>query len=134
MNKLQKLSIFIIFLSFVFISGISVLALDSELVDELDRQEAVYVGGAGLGNVLSVGEVIARLIQGFLSVLAVIFIILIIVAGYNWMSAGGDEQKVTKAKTSITRAVIGLIIIIGAYSITYFVFKWAPFGTTTPVF
>jgi hypothetical protein len=38
------------------------------------------------------------------------------------MTAGGDEQKVTKAKDSIRRAIIGLIIIVAAYGITYFVF------------
>lgn len=68
-------------------------------------------------------EIIATVIQVFLSLLGLIFIILILYAGYNWMSAGGDEQKVTKAKETIQRAIIGLVIIVLAYSITYFVFN-----------
>ena len=61
--------------------------------------------------------------------MGVIFIILIILAGYNWMTAGGEEEKVNKAKQMIYRAIIGLIIIMSAYAITYFVFTNLPAGT-----
>ncbi len=60
-------------------------------------------------------------IQAFLGLLGVIFLVLIIYAGYNWMTAQGEEEKVTKAKDTLQRAVIGLIIVIGAYAISYFV-------------
>ena len=60
-------------------------------------------------------------IQAFLGLLGIIFLILIIYAGYNWMTAQGEEEKVTKAKDTLQRAVIGLIIVIGAYAISYFV-------------
>ena len=45
------------------------------------------------------------------------------------MTAGGDEAKVTKAKETLRRAIIGLMIIIAAYAITVFVFKALPAGT-----
>jgi hypothetical protein len=38
------------------------------------------------------------------------------------MTAGGNEEKVEKARKLLTRGVIGLIIIIGSYAIWYFVF------------
>jgi hypothetical protein len=72
----------------------------------------------------SVGEVVALVISVFLSILGIIFLVLVIVAGYNWMTAGGNEEKVEKAKKTLTRAVIGLAIILAAYSITYVVFKY----------
>ena len=53
----------------------------------------------------------------FFSLLGLIFIILILYGGYNWMSAAGDNSKVEKAKDTIRRAVIGLIIITGSYAI-----------------
>ncbi|MCK5320343.1 hypothetical protein KAJ61_03065 [Candidatus Parcubacteria bacterium] len=74
------------------------------------------------------GKVIALVIKGFLSLLGIIFIILIILSGFNWMTSEGDEQKITKAKETIRTAIIGLFIIIAAYSITYFVFNALPFG------
>ncbi|MBI4779657.1 hypothetical protein HY797_04390 [Candidatus Falkowbacteria bacterium] len=71
---------------------------------------------------------ISQIIKAFLGLLGIIFLILIIYAGYNWMTAQGDEEKVTLAKNTLARAVIGLIIIIAAYSITYFVFSNLPGG------
>ena len=71
----------------------------------------------------TVGSILAVVIKTFLSLLGIIFIILILLGGYNWMTAAGEEEKVRKAQETIRRAIIGLAIIIAAYSITYFVFK-----------
>lgn len=73
-------------------------------------------------------KMIKIVISAFLGLLGIIFLVLIIYAGFNWMTAQGDEEKVTLAKNTLTRAVIGLIIIIAAYSITYFVFSNLPGG------
>lgn len=62
-------------------------------------------------------ELIGNVISVFLSLLGVIFILLTIYAGYNWMTANGDEGKVDKAKDILWRAVIGLIITVGSYAI-----------------
>ncbi|MCU0679467.1 MAG: pilin [Planctomycetes bacterium] len=60
---------------------------------------------------------LGQVITVLLSLLGIIFLVLIIYSGFTWMTAGGDEAKVTKAKTTIQRAVIGLIIIAGSYAI-----------------
>lgn len=65
--------------------------------------------------------IISDIIKAFLGIIGIIFLILMILAGYNWMTAHGDEQKVTKAKDTITASIIGLIIVLGAYAITFFV-------------
>lgn len=44
-----------------------------------------------------------------------------IIGGVMWMTASGNEQHVEKAKSLITNAVIGMIIVFSAYAITYFV-------------
>lgn len=70
----------------------------------------------------SVGDILATVIKAALSFLAIIFIIIIIINGYKWMMAGGNEDKVKTAQQAIKNAIIGLIIVIAAYSITYFIF------------
>lgn len=62
-------------------------------------------------------------IRSVLGILGTIFIIMIIVAGVKWLSAGGDEKEVTTAKDYIKRAVIGLIITLSAWAIWSFVAK-----------
>lgn len=61
------------------------------------------------------------IVKAFLSLLGIIFIGEILYAGYNWMTARGEEEKVTKAKDTIRRSIIGLIIIVGAYAIAQFI-------------
>ena len=76
-------------------------------------------GGSGR----SLTYLIASIIKTLLGFLGIIFIILIIYAGFLWMTAAGNEDKVTKAKATLFRGIIGLFIIVAAYVITAFVFK-----------
>jgi len=72
-------------------------------------------------------NVVAVVIQAFLGFLGIIFVVLMIYGGYLWMTSRGNEEQVNKAKDTIRRAVIGLIIILSAYAITYTVFNSLPF-------
>lgn len=55
---------------------------------------------------------------GFLTVLGGLwFFIQFIIAGYNWISAGGDKGKVEAAQQKITNSLVGLLIVVGAYVI-----------------
>ena len=61
------------------------------------------------------------LVNWLLGLTGIIFVLLIIYAGYQWMTAQGEEEPVKKAKATITNSVIGLIVILGAYAIYNFV-------------
>ena len=67
---------------------------------------------------VAIAQTIIRGILGFLGLIAVI---LIMYAGFNWMTAGGVSDKVTKAKSLIINSVIGLIVILSAYAIAEFI-------------
>jgi len=59
----------------------------------------------------------------FLGLLGTIFTVLIIYAGYTWMMAGGNADKVSRADHTIKVAIIGLLIIVAAYAIWVFLLK-----------
>ncbi len=61
------------------------------------------------------------IINALLGLLGVIFIILLIVAGFKWMTAAGNEQKVDSAITTIKRAIIGLVITLSSWAIWSFI-------------
>ncbi|MFC1612559.1 hypothetical protein ACFL29_01780 [Patescibacteria group bacterium] len=80
--------------------------------------------GAGLKDYESEGglpKLVGTIINIFLSIIGVFFVVLIIYGGYTWMSSFGNKEKVDKAKTVIVDAVIGLIILLAAYAISNFV-------------
>lgn len=79
-----------------------------------------YGEGTGLGND-DIRITIANIIKVTLSLLGIITVVIMIWAGFEWMTAGGSEEKVTTAKKRLTQAVIGLAIVLSAYSITAFV-------------
>ena len=101
---------------------------DPETAKEIKDRGDNFGEGAGFASGQEPGVTVAFLISAFLGLLGIIFIILIIIAGFWWMTAGGEEEKVRKSKTMMTRAVIGLIIVLCAYAITYFVFSNLPMG------
>lgn len=66
-------------------------------------------------------SVVAKVINAVLSMLAVIFLVLMVYGGFIWMTARGNDQQVDKAKGILVAAIIGVIIIVSAYAITFFV-------------
>jgi len=78
----------------------------------------------GLGGSLAATDprvVIGRIIQIALSFLGAIAVVIIMYAGFLWMSSGGDEEKITRAQAILRNAIIGLIIILASWGIATFI-------------
>lgn len=83
----------------------------------LDQNIAVESG-------LSSGDIViivARIIRAFFGLLGILAVGLVLYAGFLWMTAGGEEEKVVKAKKILMQAVIGLAIILSAFAIVSFI-------------
>lgn len=72
-------------------------------------------------DTISINTIAGDLIQLALSVLGVLFVIFMIYAGYLWLTAAGNEQRVERAKKILFESIIGLVIVVAAYAITYFI-------------
>lgn len=66
-------------------------------------------------------ETITAIINVALGLLGIIAVVIILYAGFQWMTAGGNEEKVTEARARIIQGVIGLAIILSAYAIANYV-------------
>jgi len=67
--------------------------------------------------------VVATVVQGLLGIVAVVFFVIVIIAGIKWMLSGGNEETVTKAKQNILNGALGLVVIIFSYAITAIIFN-----------
>ena len=128
-KKINKYLTLIFLFLLLFTEKASAGLLKPDTANKVKRRATELGDEAGFNIDQGLGDVVGLVIQAFLGLLGIIFLILIIFAGYNWMTAGGEEEKVRKAKSTISRAVIGLIIIVAAYAITYFVFAYLPGAT-----
>lgn len=91
-----------------------------------------FAGAAGLGeaNLVDTIGMIIRVALGFLGVIAVVIILL---GGFKWMTAGGNDDKLKKAKGLLFSGIIGLVIILSAYAIASFVLSSLVTATTSSV-
>lgn len=90
----------------------------TEAQSELQNEIAPAIGAEAN---ITLPELIGNIIAVLLSVLGIIFIVLVVYAGFLYLTAGGEDTKVKKAKTLLSQSIIGLIIIVAAYAIAKFV-------------
>jgi hypothetical protein len=69
----------------------------------------------------SLESVLGLAINFIFGVLGVIALIIIINAGFHFMFANGNEQRISRAKSQLTWGAIGLAVILASYSISLFV-------------
>ncbi len=88
------------------------------LNDSAQKVTAYDTGSSYTGFIQTKVGLIVGVVLSFVGVL---FLGLMIYAGILWMTAQGNDQQVTKAKTLMINSVIGIIIVFAAYAITAFV-------------
>lgn len=65
-----------------------------------------------------IAAVTGSFINTALSFVGIIFMALVVYAGYLWMTARGEEDQVGKARKILISALVGIVIVLGAYAIT----------------
>jgi hypothetical protein len=121
------LSLWVVFVPYNF-TFVSAQDLGTEIGQQLQS------GGKGMGTTQAMDPRVTAvlIIRSLLKLVGLIVFCLIMYAGFLWMTAAGDEGKIDTAKTILRNAIIGLAIVIMAYSITIFVIYsltgYGPFG------
>lgn len=120
LNTYIKTILIILFLCFSFVGANKTVKakITEDAANALNPVAEVY--GATGTDTQTIPQIIASIIQYALSFLGVIFLVFLIYAGFLWMTAAGDQEKITKATDILQSSVIGLIIILSSYTITYF--------------
>ncbi|MBI4435118.1 hypothetical protein HY630_00450 [Candidatus Uhrbacteria bacterium] len=94
------------------------LTSDELFGGSVDGDEFASTAGLGEADLVDTIAQIIRIALGFLGVISVVIILL---GGFKWMTAGGNDDKLKKAKQLLFSGIIGLVIIISAYAIASFV-------------
>jgi hypothetical protein len=94
------------------------LAANDLTTDDLGVKEIGSSIKLGQGDVRKTAANIINVALGFLGIIAVVIVLL---GGFKYMVAGGNEEKTTEARKLIVSGIIGLAIILSAWAITSFV-------------
>ncbi len=109
--------------AFIAFFLVSVPVVVRAQIGYIDQQTQAFAQnrGAGYGNPVDPRLLVANIIKLSLSALGMLFLAYTVYAGMRMVTSAGDEGKMSEAKSTLRTAVIGVIIILGAYSITAFV-------------
>ncbi len=104
----------------IALPALPVQAQDTGVGEDIGAQLAAAGGkrGAGFGDPVDPRVTIMLLVRSILRLLAIIVFCYMLYAGYLWLTAGGNDEQIDKAKHTIRNATIGLVIILSSYSLT----------------
>jgi len=72
----------------------------------------------------TVGGILDSALKILFPIAGVVCVIFLIIGGYMWMTSTGDPEKIKKAQSTLTWALIGLVFIMLCTSILYIVTKF----------
>jgi len=115
--------LFVLTFSFVpFFLSSNAVSADSDLLSTQEGFKGNEIQSAfGNDTPDDIRYTIVRFINIALLFLRVIFLVLLMIAGFKYMTAAGNEEQVKGALKSITQAVIGLVIVLSAWGISYWI-------------
>ncbi len=87
--------------------------------------------GASTETTTDIRIVVARIIRIVLSLMAVVAVAYVIYGGYLYLTSGGSDERIGKARKIIFYGAIGLAIMLLSFSITSFVYR-SIYGAINP--
>ena len=138
---LKKLFIFIAVFGMVFIFSQSASAKLTDLIpqnagpgititgegrDKVARPSAVPKGFASVKNVVTL------IFNTIITISGVIFLIMLLIGGIQYLTGAGNEEATGKAKKMMIDAIVGLIIVLASWAIgTWILGRLGGTATTT---
>ena len=127
------MSLLIVLPLFAFTSITQVAALEAD--DLWGKTSTNNITADSLGGTMGLGKadprtMAAKIINVAMGFLGIIAVVIILIGGFKWMTAGGGEDKVEEATKMIKAGVIGLIIILASFAIAKMVINVLLTATT----
>lgn len=116
--KKIKISLMLVF-AFSMILNFN-FALAQNLEETLGVKYAKNVGLPAAADE-DVRDMAVTIIKYLISFLGIIAVVIMLYGGFVWMTAAGNDDRVSKAKGIIIAGAIGLVVVISAFAIVNFV-------------
>lgn len=126
-KKMKKIVCAFFLATLLFVCSIAALptqtvvaGVGSDIITQLN--DVGQRGGFVLRNAeTSLPYQIGIIIRGVIGFLGVVFLVLVVFAGYKWMLAHGEPGEVKEAQKLLIHSIVGLIITVAAYALSSFV-------------
>ncbi|MBU1255847.1 hypothetical protein KKE74_00965 [Patescibacteria group bacterium] len=105
-KKIKTLSIILTSFMFLFIVSVTVFAAAPTPID------------SGIDRMSDLVDLIRNIAGWFQAIVLIIAIIMIMYAGFLWMTAGGDDEKLGTARKTLIYGLVGIAVVVLAYTAT----------------
>lgn len=113
MNKIKFL--LILFISIAFFSSYSVAQAGISYNPQIPSLSGGTISFEN--NTEALGEYIKKIYNYFIGIVSIVATIVMMIGGFQWVSAGGNISKVEEAKSWIFGSISGLALALGSYMI-----------------
>jgi predicted small integral membrane protein len=76
-----------------------------------------FSGNGGIAGNGTIAELATTIINILLGLSGIVAVVMIIIGGYQWMTARGNEAQVTNGRKTLINALIGLAIVILSFAV-----------------
>jgi len=77
----------------------------------------VEIGGERVPTIYGLEGIVADILNIIVAVAGVVLLFTLIMGGFQYITSGGDKEQTAKAKKTLTYAILGLLVILGAWLI-----------------
>ena len=110
----------------VLLVATGVLAYSPVVANAYDPLDSACNGANATSDVCKnrneeVSDYVGPIINALLFIVGALSVIMIIVAGFFYTTSNGDSNKVSRAKNTLTYAIVGLVVAFLAYAIVNWV-------------
>ena len=107
----------------VMFMAVAALALPAVAAPNLGMSYAKDLNLAYQSANSDIRDTAVDIVKYLMTFLGIIAVVIILIGGFRWMTASGNEDRVASAKKTITAGAIGLVVILAAFAIVTFVIQ-----------
>jgi len=125
MAKILKISLLLLFSLFLVMGAVNSVKANDDAVMGTEKTDST--GGSGnsgkkadLANPLKVDspqKLIGQIINSLLGIVGSLALLMFIWGGFQWMTAAGNDEKVSKGKRTLVWAALGMVVIFSSYAL-----------------
>ena len=78
---------------------------------------ADYIAEGDVPTIYGLEAIVANILNIIIGLAGVVLLLMLIGGGFGYITSGGDKEKAAKAKNTLTYAILGLVVILGAWLI-----------------
>jgi len=87
-------------------------------------QNPTYVQEGDIPTIQGIEGIVANILNIIVPVVGIILLIMLIMGGFQYITSGGETEQTAKAKKTLTAALAGLLVVLGAWLIINLIEKF----------